>query len=192
MCLCLGLLAPVRAQKIFESNYETPNAKHYRSEDGLGNFNFGYDIDEGSSGSFRRESGNAQGVRQGSYGFREADGRVRVVNWIADSYGFRVSIRTNEPGVVASSPADASFNGAPHVYSKDTLGVPLPTEDKTHDFAPPSNSIEQKPTYQRAPAVYAKPVFGARIPYAAQSPKEFDKAGSSRATVFTPYSVHSF
>ncbi|OQR75436.1 cuticular protein-like [Tropilaelaps mercedesae] len=74
---------------------------------GIGNYNFGYDEAHASGSSFRRESGNALGVKTGSYGLREADGRVRVVNYVADGAGFRASIATNEPGTSPSLPAGA-------------------------------------------------------------------------------------
>lgn len=49
----------------------------------------------------------------GSYGLRDADGRIRTVNYIADAAGFRATISSNEPGVESKSPADVSINGAP-------------------------------------------------------------------------------
>jgi len=38
------------------------------------------------------------------------DGRKRVVKYVADGHGFRASIQTNEPGIVAKAPADASIS----------------------------------------------------------------------------------
>ncbi|KAH6929056.1 hypothetical protein HPB50_022531 [Hyalomma asiaticum] len=79
---------------------------------GLGNYNFGYDEDHTSGGSFRRETGNALGAKEGSYGLRDADGRVRVVNYVADELGFRASISTNEPGTAPSTPAGVTIGTA--------------------------------------------------------------------------------
>lgn len=42
---------------------------------------------------------------KGSYGLMDADGRVRVVNYVANGYGFRAAVATNEPGTVPSTPA---------------------------------------------------------------------------------------
>ncbi len=72
-------------------------------------------------------------VQIGSYGLRDADGRVRTVNYVADALGFRASVSvlvfvcyttaynivcfaqvsTNEPGVDPAQPAAATtLNGA--------------------------------------------------------------------------------
>ncbi|KAJ6217475.1 hypothetical protein RDWZM_008632 [Blomia tropicalis] len=83
-----------------------------RSDDGFGNYAFGYNEDHATGGTFRKEQGGP-GVQVGSYGLRDADGRVRTVNYVADALGFRASISTNEPGVdPLQSPAAASVNGA--------------------------------------------------------------------------------
>lgn len=92
---------------------EIGTSKQFRNDDGLGNYNFGYDEDHTSGGSFRREAGNALGAKEGSYGLRDADGRVRVVSYIADELGFRASISSNEPGIMPSTPAGV------------TIGLPL-------------------------------------------------------------------
>ncbi|OQR77285.1 cuticular protein-like [Tropilaelaps mercedesae] len=162
MILCASLVllkashvAAQDSQKIYESNYKTPYSKNYRSEDGRGNFNFGYDIEDGlGGGQFRRESGNTAGERRGSYGFRSADGRVRVVHWVADHFGYRAAIVSNEPGVIAHSPADVSYNGAPVRYSSDTQGAPLPSSDNTPPQYQPATFGQQS---QPASAVFAAP-----------------------------------
>ncbi|XP_022655473.1 cuticle protein 14-like [Varroa jacobsoni] len=82
-------------------------SQQFKNDDGIGNYNFGYDEAHGTGSSFRRESGNALGIKTGSYGLREADGRVRVVNYVADGAGFRASVATNEPGTSPSLPAGA-------------------------------------------------------------------------------------
>jgi hypothetical protein len=77
----------------------------------IGNYAFGYNEDHATGGTFRRESG-APGVQVGSYGLRDADGRVRVVNYVADAAGFRANIQTNEPGVEPKDPAAVLINKA--------------------------------------------------------------------------------
>ena len=50
-------------------------------------------------------------MQVGSYGLRDADGRVRVVNYVADALGYRASVSTNEPGVdVKQDPAATNLN----------------------------------------------------------------------------------
>ena len=100
----------------------TGASSQHRSEDGLGNYAFGYDEGHLSGGSFRRESGNALGVKVGSYGLRDADGRVRTVNYVADAAGFRASVSTNEPGTAPSLTGAASYN-APAVAAVPALAA---------------------------------------------------------------------
>ncbi|XP_015789731.1 cuticle protein 10.9-like [Tetranychus urticae] len=47
----------------------------------------------------RQESGDNKGAVRGSYSYRDADGFFRSVEYIADENGFRVAIRSNEPGL---------------------------------------------------------------------------------------------
>jgi len=88
----------------------TGASTQYRSQDNLGNYAFGYNEDHATGGTFRREVGNAHGQVVGSYGLRAADGRVRVVNYVADDAGFRANIQSNEPGLVPQDPAAVSIN----------------------------------------------------------------------------------
>ncbi|UXI22089.1 LIM domain protein [Sarcoptes scabiei] len=77
----------------------------------LGNYAFGYNEDHATGGTFRRETGSP-GLAHGSYGLRTIDGRVRVVNYVADGHGFRANIQTNEPGVEDQDPASVLINKA--------------------------------------------------------------------------------
>ncbi|KAG0435860.1 hypothetical protein HPB47_018281 [Ixodes persulcatus] len=43
----------------------------------------------------------------GSYGCVDANGAARIVNYIADAFGYRASVQTNEPGTKTSEPAEA-------------------------------------------------------------------------------------
>lgn len=95
---------------------------------GLGNYAFGYNEGHATGGSFRKESGNAAGVVAGSYGLAVADGRQRVVNYVADAAGFRADIKTNEPGVEPKDPANTAINKAAIVapafhYAAPTLHI---------------------------------------------------------------------
>ncbi|RWS26484.1 hypothetical protein B4U80_08230 [Leptotrombidium deliense] len=75
----------------------TGTSTQSRSQDIAGNYAFAYDENHSTGGTFRRESGTLGGVT-GSYGLRDIDGRVRIVNYIADGLGFRANVQTNEPG----------------------------------------------------------------------------------------------
>ncbi|KAK8781788.1 hypothetical protein V5799_016871 [Amblyomma americanum] len=59
------------------------------------------------------EHGDAENTKVGTYGYRDVNGIFRHVNYIADRYGFRVVVNTNEPGTAPMDAADAVFNAAP-------------------------------------------------------------------------------
>ncbi|GFS67593.1 adult-specific rigid cuticular protein 15.7 [Trichonephila clavipes] len=79
-----------------------------RSQDAFGNYAFGYDIKDGlGAANSRSEVGDAHGNKKGSYTIADIDGRARRVDYVADGYGFRATVKTNEPGTAASAPAAA-------------------------------------------------------------------------------------
>lgn len=84
-------------------------------------YSFGYDnVDEYGNRQFRTEQGDASNAKTGSYGYRDTNGLYRRVNYVADAYGFRAIVDTNEPGTAPGASADAVFNAAPVV-------TPVPT-----------------------------------------------------------------
>ncbi|XP_054721816.1 cuticle protein 14-like [Uloborus diversus] len=87
------------------------SSTQYNTQDGLGNYAFGYNENHGSGATFRKETGS-HGVVAGSYGLAVADGRQRIVNYVADAAGFRADIKTNEPGVEPKDPANTAINKA--------------------------------------------------------------------------------
>jgi len=102
----------------------TGASSQFRSQDNIGNYAFGYNEDHSTGGTFRRESG-APGVAVGSYGLRDIDGRVRVVNYVADGAGFRANIQTNEPGVEPRDPASVLINKAAAIVGPALAPAPL-------------------------------------------------------------------
>ncbi|KAH7961081.1 hypothetical protein HPB52_001557 [Rhipicephalus sanguineus] len=79
-------------------------------------YSFGYDnVDEFGNRQFRSEQGDSSNTKTGSYGYRDANGLYRRVNYVADAYGFRATVDTNEPGTAPGASADAVFNAAPMV-----------------------------------------------------------------------------
>jgi len=103
--ILLALVAVSQAAVLLGTGAST----QYRSQDGLGNYAFGYNEGHHSGSTFRKETGS-HGVVAGSYGLADADGRQRVVNYVADAAGFRADIKTNEPGVEPKDPAHAAIN----------------------------------------------------------------------------------
>ncbi|KAH7964618.1 hypothetical protein HPB51_027143 [Rhipicephalus microplus] len=79
-------------------------------------YNFGYNnADQYGNRQFHNEQGDSNNAKTGSYGYRDANGLFRRVNYVADAYGFRATVDTNEPGTVPGASADAVFNAAPVV-----------------------------------------------------------------------------
>jgi len=110
-------------------NVNTGHSTQYRKQSGWGDYKFGYDASWsdgawGSGAQSRHETGDAWGNKEGSYSLNVGDGRSRVVKYTADGAGFRASIKTNEPGIVASNPAAVNIN-TPHGHG--SYGAPMQT-----------------------------------------------------------------
>ncbi|XP_037509024.1 cuticle protein 16.8-like [Rhipicephalus sanguineus] len=79
-------------------------------------YTFGYNnVDEYGNRQFHSEQGDSNNAKTGSYGYRDSNGLYRRVNYVADAYGFRASVDTNEPGTAPGASADAVFNASPVV-----------------------------------------------------------------------------
>ncbi|KAM7300512.1 uncharacterized protein ISCGN_016124 [Ixodes scapularis] len=79
-------------------------------------YQFGYETqDEYGNRQSRHEQDAGNGVKTGSYGYRDAYGLFRQVQYVADSGGFRAWVKTNEPGTQDSAPAAAKIESQqPH------------------------------------------------------------------------------
>ncbi|KAH7965558.1 hypothetical protein HPB49_008746 [Dermacentor silvarum] len=81
-------------------------------------YEFGYDIvDEFGNTQYRHETSDAHNNKRGSYGYTDANGISRRVDYVADANGFRAHIRTNEPGTASSAPAGAVYDSKPVAVS---------------------------------------------------------------------------
>nr|XP_050043569.1 cuticle protein 10.9-like [Dermacentor andersoni] len=77
-------------------------------------YSFGYDnVDEFGTQSYHKEQSDANNVKTGTYGYRDASGIYRRVSYVADANGFRATVNTNEPGTAPGYSADAVFNAKP-------------------------------------------------------------------------------
>lgn len=158
---------------------ETGTSSVHRSQDVHGNYDFGYEEKHTSGGSFRQETGDAFGNKVGSYGLHDADGRVRIVKYVADANGFRVIVNTNEPGTAPSTPAAASIN----VPQEPVVPAPAPVAQvlsagpvqpiatapvATVAVAPAPVTVQAPPVIKTvvsaAPVVQPAPVFAAPAP----------------------------
>lgn len=137
----------------------TGHSAQFRSQDSLGNYAFGYNEDHATGGTFRRETGSP-GMAHGSYGLRTIDGRVRVVNYVADGHGFRANIQTNEPGVEDQDPASVLINKAAAIVApylnKQVHAAPAPMAL--------SHSVEA-PVIAAAPVAKYEPAIEAISPH---------------------------
>ncbi|KAF8767234.1 Cuticle protein 16.8 like protein [Argiope bruennichi] len=78
-------------------------------------FKFGYSVKDKHGEQHREEVGDGKNVK-GSYGFTDARGIKRQVNYVADHAGFRAEVKTNEPGTANQNPA------AVHIISDAPYG----------------------------------------------------------------------
>ncbi|XP_035219561.1 cuticle protein 10.9-like [Stegodyphus dumicola] len=115
--------APVYARSYAAPAYSAP-APHYGGYAPVDYavptpYEFGYDI-AGDYGEFkqnRKEASDGKGNVQGSYGYTDAHGIYRQVDYVADAHGFRANVKTNEPGTDNQNPADVYVQASPAQYA---------------------------------------------------------------------------
>lgn len=66
------------------------------SHQAVGNYAFAHHAGHLGGPSFHSEVGDVSGRKVGSYGVKDADGKVRVVEYVADAGGFKANIKTSE------------------------------------------------------------------------------------------------
>ncbi|KAK8776524.1 hypothetical protein V5799_030128, partial [Amblyomma americanum] len=91
---------------------------------------FGYEIkDAWGNTQHRHEVGDEYNTKRGSYGFTDARGIYRRVDYVADGLGFRAVVKTNEPGTKTHHAAHALYHSsAPQQvlhHQKEHLEVPV-------------------------------------------------------------------
>lgn len=83
------------------SGQAEPFAFDFKTEDNSGN------------GQYRKEESDKNGVVHGSYGYTDANGIYRHVEYVADKDGFRANIKSNEPGLIGETqPASIQLSGS--------------------------------------------------------------------------------
>nr|XP_050044870.1 cuticle protein 10.9-like [Dermacentor andersoni] len=101
---------------------------------------FGYEMkDAWGNTQHRHEVGDEYNTKRGSYGFTDAHGIYRRVEYVADELGFRAVIKTNEPGTKTHRAAHAQYhsNAPQHVvhhghHHKEQLEVPVYVDAAPH------------------------------------------------------------
>lgn len=133
-------------------------------------YNFGYDIkDEEGNKQWRNEAGDEYGSKKGSYGYVDAHGISRHVEYLAGPDGFKAWIKTNEPGTETSNPADVQIVSEPSpvkqiavipkVY-KPVLKAPYKPVEYAYS-APPY--VPPKVIYKTSPLAI-KPIYPPAVP----------------------------
>ncbi|CAL1288469.1 unnamed protein product, partial [Larinioides sclopetarius] len=99
-------LAPNYARQGYNPDfYETGRAEPY---------DFGFQsTDEFGTIMNRQESSDSNGAVRGSYGYTDPFGVFRHVDYVADEYGFRAEVKSNEPGMGTQSPANVQIYAEP-------------------------------------------------------------------------------
>ncbi|GFY67991.1 cuticle protein 16.8 [Trichonephila inaurata madagascariensis] len=99
-------LAPNYARQSYNPDiYETARAEPY---------DFGFQsTDEFGTIMNRQEASDNNGAVRGSYGYTDPFGVFRHVDYVADEYGFRAEVKSNEPGMGTQSPANVQIYAEP-------------------------------------------------------------------------------
>lgn len=161
-------------------------------------FAWGYDINDGYGGAqYHKENGDEYGKRTGSYGYTDAYGVYRQVDYVADEHGFRATIKTNEPGTANESPADVEMHAyePPSNYyagNKDSYAAAAPASSysapaKTSGYsagaaqasysAAPRAQSYQQPSYQRSSyQQQARPAYRQQSSYGAEQAAQYSSS----------------
>lgn len=141
-------------------------------------FTFGYRFtDDYGTLQTREEKTDPNGSKTGSYSFVDASGTYRQVDYIADSHGFRATVKTNEPGTLPAEPADVSIqveNSKP--FQRNVRHSPPQLEYSNHVFSRYNYSSNPNNYGQRTeqpanplqgvhnPTFYEEPFYGENLP----------------------------
>ncbi|KAH9371598.1 hypothetical protein HPB48_021435 [Haemaphysalis longicornis] len=91
-------------------------------------YNFGFDnVDEYGTQTYHKEQGDGQNAKKGTYGYKDAQGLFRRVEYVADLNGYRATVDTNEPGTAPGQTGDAIFNANPIIVPvAKSASAPVP------------------------------------------------------------------
>ncbi|XP_050307009.1 adult-specific rigid cuticular protein 15.7-like [Anthonomus grandis grandis] len=94
ICVSVGSCFPV-VQQLRLSLADTVTSYSNFEPEGPGTYAFGYDIDDPESANtqFREEERHLDGSVVGKYGWVADDGRVYVVSYVADTNGYRATVK---------------------------------------------------------------------------------------------------
>ncbi|UYV65420.1 hypothetical protein LAZ67_3004314 [Cordylochernes scorpioides] len=77
-------------------------------------YQYSYEVDDGyNNRHHHKEESDAYGAKKGSYGYTNAEGLYRNVDYVADKDGYRAYVKSNEPGVGPEASADVDLKVKP-------------------------------------------------------------------------------
>ncbi|KFM64680.1 Cuticle protein 10.9, partial [Stegodyphus mimosarum] len=126
--------------KSYQHEYSKKSNEEYRVQPNPYKFEY-QNRDEDGAVQFRKEISNGNGRVEGQYGYKDSYGIERTVTYIADEYGYRAQISTNEPGTENKSPAAVDLSASP-VYVQYQ-----PSQSKYN-----AHNSNQRPQQQSLPA----------------------------------------
>ncbi|XP_054736114.1 adult-specific rigid cuticular protein 15.5-like [Anastrepha obliqua] len=108
------------------SSLVTPTQQQYHTQDGLGQYAYGY----AEPHSAKQEVRSLDGITRGSYSYRDAAGKLQTVDYTADDNGFRVAA-TNLPRAVAVEQSQKLEQQQPFRAAETSGGVPFTADVAT-------------------------------------------------------------
>ncbi|EEC12116.1 cuticle protein, putative [Ixodes scapularis] len=79
------------------------------------------------------ETGDVNNNKVGSYSYVDANVAARIVNYVADAFGYRASVQTNQPGPKTSERADApAYSSSVKVQAPVVVKAVHPTPVAVH------------------------------------------------------------
>lgn len=179
--------APARIQPGYSGNVDTkptpvPILKQINRHNEDGSYTYGY---EGADGSFKIETKSQSGDVKGKYGYVDADGKLRTVEYGADKFGFQPagegitvppptlvdeSLNKNNNLVQEDEEPQQYFQPAPRPQSRPAAARPPQHQQQYQDFSVPQQAspVPQRPlaipgaqpagiTYSERPQSYNPP-----------------------------------
>lgn len=161
-------------------------------------FAWGYDINDGYGGAqYHKESGDEYGKRTGSYGYTDAYGIYRQVDYVADEHGFRATIKTNEPGTANESPADVelhAYEPPSNYYAGNTNSYNSGSSYGSGKQSSGSSYGQQQQSYSRPAASASPSSYVAQSTYApvAQQQRSSYKTAAAPASGYSRPQASSY
>lgn len=116
-------------------------------------------LDNSGNGQYRKEESDKNGVVRGSYGYTDANGIYRHVDYVADQNGFRANIKSNEPGLIGETqPASIQLAGGAAPANNQRQSA-LRNNADNGDWVPSSSSSNNNNQGSSADLALAPPEF---------------------------------